>query len=221
MALNTTHLPYFIKAVLEHHMDELSNADLVAALLFSGELPKETLLLANELVRQTETLANLQQVLIHSSFQGYLTELQRARLLAACELAHRLEQNVANEQPYIRNASDVAYLMRDMGQLRQEHVRVLLLDNHERILGVSTIYVGTVNQSVIRAAEIYREALLRNCPALIMVHNHPSGDPTPSVDDIELTRMLVQAGKLLDIQLLDHIVMGNPEWKSMRLEGII
>ncbi len=96
-----------------------------------------------------------------------------------------------------------------MSFLEQEHLRVMLLNTKNQVLGISQVYIGNVNTSVVRAAEVFRPAIRQNCPSIIVVHNHPSGDPTPSPEDVAVTQQLVEAGKLLDIEMLDHIVIGS------------
>src|SRR5690606_7967356 len=96
----------------------------------------------------------------------------------------------------------------------------ILLDSNRRVQTITTVYIGTVNASLLRVSEIFREAVVRNCPAIILAHNHPSGDPTPSPEDIELTRTLITAGKLLDVALLDHIIIGASEWSSLKELGL-
>ena len=97
----------------------------------------------------------------------------------------------------------------------------MLLDSARRVIAAPTIYIGTINTSVLRIAEVYREAITRNSPAIILAHNHPSGDPTPSPEDIELTRTLVNAGRLLDITLVDHVIIGQQRWVSLREQGFL
>jgi DNA repair protein RadC len=96
-----------------------------------------------------------------------------------------------------------------MAPLEQEHLKVLLLNTKNQVLNVPEIYVGNVNSSVVRPAEVFRPAVRDNAPSIIVVHNHPSGDPSPSPEDVDITRELVSAGKLLSIDLLDHVVIGS------------
>jgi len=110
--------------------------------------------------------------------------------------------------------------MPEMGLLEQEHLRTLLLDTKHHVLASPTVYQGNVNTSVIRVGEVFREAVRQNCAAIIVAHNHPSGDPTPSVDDIRVTEQVVQAGKLLDIEVLDHLVIGRQRYVSMKERGL-
>ncbi|MBO0781001.1 MAG: hypothetical protein J2P37_19450, partial [Ktedonobacteraceae bacterium] len=117
----------------------------------------------------------------------------------------------------IRSADDVVNLVRlDMMYLDHEQMHVLILDTRNQVIEHIKNYKGTVNSSVLRSAEVFRPAIVRNCPNIIVVHNHPSGDPSPSQEDIEVTRQLVEAGRLLDIELLDHIIIGNPRYASLK-----
>jgi DNA repair protein RadC len=106
--------------------------------------------------------------------------------------------------------------MMEMAFLDHEQMRILILDTKNQVVENISRYQGTVNSSVLRAAEIYRPAILRNCPAVIICHNHPSGDPTPSQEDIAVTEQLVAAGQHLDIELVDHLVIGNQRFVSLK-----
>jgi DNA repair protein RadC len=142
------------------------------------------------------------------------------RILAALEIANRLMTYRADERPILTSAADAVYLVSDMANLQQEQVRVILLDLSQRVVDISTIYIGTLNASVLRTAEVFREAIIRNCPAVILVHNHPSGDSSPSPEDVELTRILIAAGKLLDITLIDHLIISRHGWSSLKEMGL-
>ena len=100
-------------------------------------------------------------------------------------------------------------LIAEMSFLDQEHFRVLLLNTKNQVLGITEVYKGNVNSAVIRASEVFQEAVRSNCPAIILVHNHPSGDPTPRPEDVQVTRQLIEAGKLMVIKVLDHVVIGQ------------
>jgi DNA repair protein RadC len=110
--------------------------------------------------------------------------------------------------------------MLEMGHLDQEHMRAVLLDTKNRVQGIVTVYVGSVNSALVRVGEVFKEAIRRNSTAMIVVHNHPSGDPTPSPEDILVTRQIVDAGKLLDVEVLDHLVIGRGRYVSMRERGL-
>lgn len=116
------------------------------------------------------------------------------------------------------DAADI--LAPEMSLLAQEHLRVVLLTAKIHVLAVHEVYKGSVSNSPVRASEVFREAIRRNCPNVVIAHNHPSGDPAPSPEDIRVTRQIVQAGKLLDIEVLDHLVIGHHRWVSMRERGL-
>ena len=142
------------------------------------------------------------------------------RIKAALALGVRMCEPVENK-PVINSPSDAAVLvMTEMSLLEQETLKVILLDTRNRVLSIVEIYHGTVNSSYVRVGEIFRPAIQKMAPAIIVVHNHPSGDPTPSPDDVAVTRAMVAAGKLLDITILDHIVIGQSRWVSLKERGL-
>jgi DNA repair protein RadC len=143
-----------------------------------------------------------------------------ARIVAALELGRRLAAAPTEEAPWIRGPADAAdLLLPGMSALDQEHLRVMLLNTKNRLVAVHEVYKGSVSASLLRVGEVYREAVRRNAPAIIVAHNHPSGDPSPSPEDIQVTRRLVEAGRLLDIELLDHLIIGDGDWVSLRERG--
>ena len=143
-----------------------------------------------------------------------------ARIKAALNLGLRLNLP-AEERPTINSPADAAALVQyEMSLLEKEHLRVLLLDRRNRVLDTEEIYQGSVNSSQVRVGEIFRAAVGRLASAIVVVHNHPSGDPTPSPDDVAVTRAIVQAGKLLDVECLDHLVIGQGRWISLKERGL-
>ena len=154
-------------------------------------------------------------------------EALRANLSLLGELAARYQVAFQSERPedlpVISCPQDVHNLLgAEMTDLAQEQLRVLLLDTRNRVLGQRLIYQGNVNSSVVRPAslvrpaEVLRPAVINSAPGIIIVHNHPSGDPAPSPEDVNITRELVETGKLLGIELLDHVVIGNGRWVSLK-----
>ncbi len=143
-----------------------------------------------------------------------------ARIKAALNLGLRLNLP-AEERPSIKSPADAAALVQyDMSLLEKEHLRILLLDRRNRVLDIEEIYHGSVNSSQIRVGEVFRAAISRLASAIVVCHNHPSGDPTPSPDDVAVTRAIVQAGKLLDVECLDHLVIGQGRWISLKERGL-
>ena len=144
-----------------------------------------------------------------------------ARIKAALELGRRLLTERPDARSQIHAPADAAnLLMAEMGLLEQEQLRTILLDTKNRVVGIPTIYVGSVNATQVRVGEVFREAVRRQCPAIIIVHNHPSTDPTPSPEDIIITREIAEAGKLLNIEVLDHIIIGGQRFVSMKERGL-
>jgi DNA repair protein RadC len=111
-------------------------------------------------------------------------------------------------------------LVLQMGRLEREELRVVLLNTKNVVLRVETVYQGNVSASLVRVGELFRDAVRLNASGLILVHNHPSGDPTPSPDDLHLTAEALAAGRLLDIDVLDHLVIGHDAWISLRDRGV-
>jgi DNA repair protein RadC len=161
--------------------------------------------------------------------QAPVAELQRqpgvgastaARLKAALELGMRLtmERNHADQ---IRSPADAAnLLMPEMSLLEQEHLRVILLDTKNHVVAAPTVYIGSLNTTMIRISELFREAIRRQCASIIICHNHPSGSIDPSPEDVAVTRQAVEAGKLLDVDVLDHIIIGANRFLSLKERGL-
>ena len=147
-------------------------------------------------------------------------ETVSARLMAAVEISRRLLVP-EDERRTIRAPGDAAALLQPVLMHReQEYLYVLLLDTRNRVMGEPReVYHGSLNTSLIRVGEVFREALKANAAAIIVAHNHPSGDPAPSPEDVAVTRALVEAGKLLDCAVLDHLVVGQ-RWTSMKERGL-
>ncbi|MCA9869972.1 MAG: DNA repair protein RadC, partial [Anaerolineae bacterium] len=143
------------------------------------------------------------------------------QIKAALELGRRLLVTAPHERPQMRSPADAAnLLMAEMSLLPQEHLRTVLLDTRNRVLSIPTIYVGSLNTAQVRVGEMFREAIRANCAGMIVVHNHPSGDPTPSPEDVQVTRMIVEAGSLLNIDVLDHLIIGRQRFVSLKERGL-
>jgi DNA repair protein RadC len=200
----------------------LSMAELLAIILRTGVGGESALSLATRLISRYGGLPGLAR----ASFTELRAEkglgpAKTAQLKAALELGRRMLLIAPEDRFVVRSPADVAQLlMAEMSHLEQEHFRVLYLDTRNRLLGSETVYVGSLNASHIRVSEVFREAVKRNCASIIVAHNHPSGDPTPSPEDVEVTRQLVAAGNLLDIEVLDHLIIGQQRFVSLRERGL-
>lgn len=143
------------------------------------------------------------------------------QLLAIKELALMLWELDHAQQTQLRSPADAAKLvMLEMSLLDREELRVILLDTKNVVTRIASIYVGNLNTTVVRIAEVFREAIRTNSAGLIVVHNHPSGDPTPSPEDVRVTEMIVEAGSLLNIAVLDHLVIGGKRYVSLKERGL-
>lgn len=200
----------------------LSTAELLAIVLRTGVDGENVLHLASRLLARYGGVSGLARASLSELVaERGLGPAKAAQLQAALELGRRLLLAAPEERLQIRTPADVAQLlMAEMGYLEQEHFQVLYLDTRNRVLGSEPVYKGSLNQSQIRVGEVYREAVRRNCASIICAHNHPSGDPAPSPEDVAVTRELVAAGKLLGIELLDHLIIGQQRWVSMRERGL-
>jgi DNA repair protein RadC len=196
----------------------LSNHELLAILIGSGTSRLKVLQVAQLLLIRFQGLSGLARASVSDLRQvPGIGDARAAELKACLELGRRLLTSPDLDRPVIRCPGDAANLMLDMSLLEQECLRVMLLNTKNHVMGTREVYRGSLNCSLIRVGELFKDAVRENCAALILVHNHPSGDPSPSRDDIQVTRQAVEAGKLLDVQLLDHLIIGRGDrWISMK-----
>ena len=202
--------------------EALSNAELIAILLRSGVEGANAVQLAQRMLKEYDGLPGLHRVPYDQlcSLHG-IGPAKAAQLKAAIELGRRLAMASPEERPVIQSPDDAAALiLYDMGALEAEELRVLLLDTRNRLLRITRVYQGSVNSSLIRVGEVFRDAVRAGATAILVAHNHPSGDPTPSPEDVSVTHAMVEAGKLLDIELLDHLVIGKNRFVSMKSKGL-
>ena len=208
---------------LEHAGEgALSTSELLAIILRTGVGGESVLDMARRLLARFNGLPGIARASFADlEAERGLGKAKTAQIKAALELGRRILLVSPEDRFVVRSPADVAqFLIAEMAHLEQEHFRVLYLDTRNRLLGVETIYVGSLNASHIRVSEVFRDAVKRNCAAIIVAHNHPSGDPTPSPEDVEVTRQLVAAGKLLDIEVLDHLIVGQQRFVSLRERGL-
>ena len=200
----------------------LSDAELLAILLRTGYKGVNVIELAGDLLEQCDRLPGLARMPLTelAALKG-IGDAKAAELQACFELGRRTAQASPTDKPQIRSPQDAAQLLTDMARLEQEEMRTLLLDTKNRVLGRCTVYHGSVHTTVVRIGELFREAVRKNATGLILVHNHPSGDPTPSPEDAAITREIVKAGQLLDIDVLDHLVIGaQGKFVSLKERGL-
>jgi DNA repair protein RadC len=199
----------------------LSNAELLAILMRVGTRDENAVQMGQRLISKYGLPGLARASFDELTHEKGLGLAKVAQIKAALELGRRLAAASPQERQVIRSPADAAnLLMSEMQFLEQEQMRTVLLDTRNRVLRTHTVYVGSLNTAMVRIGELFRDAIRANCAALIVVHNHPSGDPTPSPEDVAVTRMIVEAGKLLDIDVLDHIVIGRKRYVSLKERGL-
>lgn len=208
--------------LVKYGADKLEDEELIAILIRVGVPGENAVDVGRRLLQTFNGLGGL--------FYAHFDDLRRQRgigmvkavqIKAAIELGRRLNSRSPEEQPVIQSPQDAAdVVMYEMSNLPQENLWVLNLDTRNRLINVERLYQGSLNTSMVRVAEVFKGAILKNAASILMVHNHPSGDPSPSPEDANLTRLVVNAGRLLDIELLDHVVIGKGRWVSLKERGL-
>jgi DNA repair protein RadC len=200
----------------------LTLTELLAIIMRTGSHGESVLTLAQRVVNHFGGLPGLSRASVEelASVRG-IGLAKACEIRAAVELGLRLATSVGELKPAIHGPGDAAGLvLTEMSLLTEEELRVMLLDTKNQVLCIQTVYHGTVDSAPVRPAEVYREAIRRNAPNIIVIHNHPSGDPTPSPDDVQTTQRLREAGALLSIDLLDHLIVAGGRFVSLRQKGL-
>ena len=201
--------------------EALSNREILAILLRTGSRGENVLALAERILADAGGLAGLGRMTVQELAQIHgMGTAKSSTLKAALELGRRLASVDPMSRPIIQSPQDVAHIvMEEMRFLDREHFRVVSLSTKNQVLGISSISVGSLNSSLVHPRECFKEAIRRNSNSIILVHNHPSGDSTPSKEDIEVTKRLVSGGKVLGIEVLDHVIIGDKCFTSLKEQG--
>ena len=195
----------------------LSDVELLALVLGGGSPSERAYTLARRVLHRysLRELRTMEPMALCAEFR--LSLLQARRLKMTCALAEHMARFDASARSLIRSADDAVQVLRPlMAHLDREEFRVLILSTKNEIVSNVLLYQGTVSSAAIRTAEILRQAIVRNCPALLVAHNHPSGNPTASPDDIAVTIQLIEAAKVMDIEVIDHLIIGAAGFVSLR-----
>ena len=202
--------------------EALSNAELIGILLRVGVQGENAVQMGQRLLVDMGGLTGLHRASFDEVCNQHgMGPAKAAQVKAAIELGNRMKAENPEEKLAIHRPDDAARLLQyEMSALPQEHLRVVVLDTRNRLISIEKIYVGSLNSSMVRVGELFRPAIQRNAASIIVVHNHPSGDPTPSSEDVTLTKAIVQAGKLLDIEVLDHLIIGQGRFVSLKERGL-
>ncbi|PLT32398.1 DNA repair protein RadC [Bacillus sp. V5-8f] len=201
----------------------LSTQELLALLLRTGTKDESVIQLANRLIRAFEGLRLLKDASIEeiTAIKG-IGEAKAIQILASVELGRRISSLSYNDRYVIRSPEDCAnYCMDEMRFLSQEHFVCIYLNTKNQVLHKQTIFIGSLNASIVHPREVFKEAFRRSAASIICLHNHPSGDPTPSREDIEVTKRLAECGKIIGIDLLDHVIIGEQKYVSLKEKGYL
>ncbi|NGP45489.1 JAB domain-containing protein [Bacillaceae bacterium SIJ1] len=209
--------------LINHGAKHLSNQELLAIILQSGTKDESVMQLSLRLLTAFPSLAQLQEASLAelTSTKG-IGQAKATLLLAVMELTCRLANEKGGAPTVIRSPHDASmYVMEEMKHLKQEHFVCLFLNTKNHVTEKKTIFVGSLNASIVHPREVFKEAIRASAASVLCVHNHPSGDPSPSQEDIEVTKRLSECGKVLGVELVDHLIIGNEQFISLREKGYI
>ncbi|WP_226583378.1 RadC family protein [Halobacillus litoralis] len=209
--------------LVELGASHLSNQELLAILLGSGTKQESVMELSNRLLIHFEGILLLKDATIEelTAIKG-IGRAKAVQVMSAIEIGKRMQKMKPAERYMIRSPEDGAdFIMEEMRDLKQEHFICLFLNTKNQVLHRQTIFIGSLNASIVHPREVFKEAVKRSAASIICAHNHPSGDPTPSQEDIQVTRRLKECGKMIGIELLDHIVIGDRKFISLKEKGYV
>lgn len=209
--------------MIQSGAEALSHAELLAILLRTGTKQESALLLAQRLLNQLGSLSKLADMSLMelTKIKG-IGPAKALQLLAGLELGRRMSRIRHTDSSSVRRPEDAADLvMESMRHLRKEHFVCLFLNTKNRVLAQETVSIGTLDASLVHPREVFRAAMKHGAASMICIHNHPSGDPTPSREDVDITKRLMEAGELVGIEVLDHIVIGDNQYVSLKERGLV
>lgn len=209
--------------MLRQGASALSSAELLAILLRTGTVAESAVRLAERILRESGSLRSLTDMRLEqlTAIKG-VGPAKALQIQAGIELGRRLARTSDEERPVIRSPHDAAdLLVEELRFLKKEHFVCLFLNTKNHVIGRETISVGSLNATVVHPREVFRSAIQRCSASIICAHNHPSGDPTPSKEDIELTARLTEAGDIVGIELLDHLIIGDRSFISLKEKGLM
>jgi DNA repair protein RadC len=200
----------------------LSNPELLAILLRVGIPGENAVQVGQRLLSIFNGLTGLHKASFEDLCeQNGIGPAKAAQIKAAIELGRRLTWEVPEDRAAIHSPADAAALVKyEMSALEQEELWVMLLDTRNRLIHLDKLYRGSLNSSMVRVGEVFKNAIRRNAASVLILHNHPSGDPSPSPEDVALTRSIVAAGKLLDVDVVDHLIIGGSRFVSLKEKGL-
>ncbi len=209
--------------MLKHGAGNVSNAELLAIIIRTGTRTASAVKLAEQILARVSNLRDLPLLTIEelTEIKG-VGDAKGVQIKAALELGARIASSFRQDTHTISSPKDAAdVMMEQMRFYQKEYFKVILLNTKNQLMSAETISIGSLNSSIVHPREIFSVSIKKGCASIILVHNHPSGDPTPSKEDIEVTNRLVEAGNIIGIEVIDHIIIGEGKYYSFREGGII
>lgn len=209
--------------MITYGADALSHAELLAILLRTGTKNQSAVQLSAQLLQQCGSLRELVDMSLDelTAIKG-IGQAKALQLLAGIELGKRVARSSLGDVVTVRSPYDAAmYVMEELRYLKKEHFIGLFLNTKNHIVGKETLSMGTLNASLVHPREVFRAAIRSSSASIICIHNHPSGDPSPSPEDIQITKRLAEAGSLLGIEILDHLIIGDGTFVSLKEQGYL
>lgn len=209
--------------MMRYGAEALSHAELLAILLRTGTRSQSAVHLAGAVLKQCGSLRNLMDMSMEelTSISG-IGPAKALQLRAGIELGRRITRSKLGETVTVRRPQDAAdYVMEELRYLKKEHFVCLFLNTKNHIIARETLSMGTLNSSLVHPREVFRAAIKYSSASIVCAHNHPSGDPTPSPEDVTLTKRLAEAGQLVGIEVLDHLVIGDGKFISLKEQGYL
>lgn len=209
--------------MLHHGAGALSHVELLAILLRTGTRQESAIHVAQRILSEAGSLRSLVDLSIEELVQiKGIGPAKAIQLKAGIELGQRLIQTRLPDNPMIRSPKDAAdLLMEQLRYLQKEHFVCLFLNTKNHVIAQETLSMGSLNAAIVHPREVFRAAIKCSSASIICAHNHPSGDPTPSPEDIKLTKRLLEAGEIVGIEVLDHVVIGDGKYVSLKEQGFI
>lgn len=212
-----------MEKILHYGVESLSNSELLAILIGSGTKNKNAIFLAEDILKYKIRDKDLLYTSIEQLMKIDGIGLSKAsRIISGLELGKRLSKIDKSQSVSLSNPDSVAdFLYEYFRDSYKEEFCVLFLDTKNKVIGAQTVSIGTINQSLVHPREVFRYAIMKNSNSIILSHNHPSGDPTPSKEDILITERLIKAGEYIGIRVLDHLIIGDRRYISLREENLV
>ncbi|MBN2677723.1 MAG: DNA repair protein RadC [Anaerolineaceae bacterium] len=209
--------------LIKHGASGLSTPELLAIIIGSGIPGENAIQIGQRLLVNHKSLSGIYRAGLDALCEEPgIGTARAAQIMAAMEIARRTVNENGEQKPAILSPEDAAALIKfEMSLLEQEELRVMLLDTRYRLIEIVALYKGSLNASAIRIGELFKNAIRKNAAAVIVVHNHPSGDTTASPEDIAMTHEMVKAGELLNVEVVDHLIIGGNRYLSMKNNHIV